>query len=192
MNTKSGEDDSLPYTIWTDPKGSIHYRNKSSKLSMTREEAFQAAQLEQLVERHSIFVREYYLVRSALSDKRSERQAWQILYLLHRFVEAYGRFPTLRKIKNGKSELSDYLSHQLEMDDVFVNVPLQVQYEMRRSCGLSPKRPIFQRLDNFQLREIGNQLRVSLKRLIHDNIFQDDAVISLKTPNSSKTGDEHV
>lgn len=171
MNDKSRrEDDSLPYIVWKAPNGTIHYKNKIQKKFLTREEAFQAAQLEQLVERHSTFVREYYLVRSSLSDSMPEKRAWQILYLLLQFVEAEGRFPNLRKGNSGLSELTDYLDSQLKIQPVLANLPLKEIDKVSRLLGLNPKRPIFRQLDNFQLSELGNQLRISLRRYVNEII----------------------
>lgn len=194
MNTKSRkEDDSLPYFQWKDPNGSIHYKNKTLKSPLSREEAFQAAQLEQLVERQSALVREYFLVRSSFSVNSTEKRAWRILYLLQRFVEAYGRFPTLRRNREGISELSEYLSEHLDGEMLFVNLPLKVKFSIKSLLGISPKRPVFQPLDNFQLKEMVAQIGSTLKRYIDDmeylqkNIHSDlrsDDISENSNPNT--------
>jgi len=168
MKTNTREDDSLPYKEWIDPKGQKHFSEKKRKSFLSPQEAFRAAQLEQLVESYDSLVREYLLIRASLSSNRLERKAWYILYLLLRFVEGYGRFPSLRRT-TGKSELTDFLEGHLLVDSnqqqKLVNEFAEDfrEKEILLKIEIPPPRP----LDISRVREVGDQLRLQLRRTLN-------------------------
>jgi hypothetical protein len=123
------------------------------------------------VESYSNLVREYFLIRSSLSANGAERKAWQILYLLQRFVEAFGRFPRLRRIdESGNSELTDFLQNHLssKTDLLLTQIPLKEQGKVGELLGISKhvEIPPFRHLDISRLRDAGDQIRVSLHRTL--------------------------
>jgi hypothetical protein len=94
---KHKEDDSLPYSVWTDPHGSVHYKNKKSKVVLSPEEAYRANQLDSLVEQNSNLARDYLLARASISTSLVEKRAWNMLYALLRFVEGQSHFPRYKE-----------------------------------------------------------------------------------------------
>lgn len=96
MKRKSKEDDSLPYSTWVDPVGSIHYRNKKQK-SLTPVEALRLTQLRVVVDELRTLVFEYFLVRASFSNNLLEKKAFWILATLLVFVERNNRFPKIQE-----------------------------------------------------------------------------------------------
>lgn len=170
MKTNTREDDSLPYRISHDPKGRTIYIDKGHRVHLSPREAIRVQQLEGLVESYSSLVREYFLIRSSLSANRAERKAWQILYLLQRFVEAFGRFPNLRRDGTQNSELTEFLRTHLESNKspLLAQIPLQEQGHIETLLGISSKIeiPPFRHLDISRLRDAGDQIRITLKRTL--------------------------
>jgi hypothetical protein len=108
---------------------------------------------------------------SNFSANGAERKAWQILYLLQRFVEAFGRFPRLRRIdESGNSELTDFLQNHLSSKTnlLLTQIPLKEQGKVGELLGISKhvEIPPFRHLDISRLRDAGDQIRVSLHRTL--------------------------